>query len=63
VNIHSFVVYPKPQQPDPVGNWVNSPDDNGAMLKTMVSVIKKAGFKQLGKSGYYILNCAANMLI
>jgi hypothetical protein len=58
-HIHCFVIIPKPQQPDDEGNWDNSIDENGEMLKRMIKVIKKAGFKQLGKSEYYALNCAA----
>jgi len=57
-NIHSFVIYPKPQQPDPQGNWINSSDDKGVMLNCMVKVIKSFGFSPLGSSGYFAKNCA-----
>ena len=57
-HIHSFVIYPKPQQPNVEGNWENMPDEDGVMLKRMVSVLKKAGYKKIGKFGYYALNCA-----
>jgi len=56
--IHSFVIYPKPQQPDVNENWDNMPDKDDMILKRMIGVLKKAGYKQIGKSGYYALNCA-----
>lgn len=59
LNIHTrcFVIYPKPQRPDEHGNWGNYPDEDGSMKKLMINVIKKAGYKQIGKSGYYAINC------
>jgi|GEM_PF-2254133 len=58
--IHSFVIYPKPQQPDDKGSWDNIPDDSGVMLTRMIGILKKAGYKQIGKSGYYAFNCAVD---
>jgi len=57
--INSFVIFPKPQQPDVNDNWDNSVDTDGSMLKRMLQVIKKDGYKQIGKTGYYAKNCAA----
>lgn len=58
--IHSFVIYPKPQQPDEKDCWHDYPDENGVMLKRMVSLLKKDGYKQIGKTGYYAKNCAVD---
>lgn len=60
IQIHSFVIYPKPQQPDKDGNWNDSSDNDGLMLKKMISVLKKNGYKQLGKTGFYAINCAVD---
>jgi GNAT superfamily N-acetyltransferase len=56
--IHSLVIYPKPQQPDEKNCWYDSPDENGVMLKRMVSLLKKDGYKKIGATGYYAKNCA-----
>lgn len=59
LNIHTrcFVIYPKPQQPGEKGSWVDSPDEDGSMKKLMIDVIKKSGYRQIGKSGYFAINC------
>ena len=57
-NIHSFVICPKPQQPDIHGNWSDSPDENDTMLKRMILLLKKSGYKKIYNSEYYAVNCA-----
>ena len=56
--IHSFVIYPKPQQPDEKNGWINSPDADGSILKRMIDILKKTGYKKIGKSRFYAINCA-----
>lgn len=58
--IHSFVIYPKPQQPDENDCWDDSLDEGGVMLKRMVYLLKKDGYKQIGRTGYYAKNCAVD---
>lgn len=58
-HIHSYVTCLKPQQPNKEGNWVDSHDENGDMLKRMIRVFKAAGYKRLGKSEFFACNCAA----
>jgi hypothetical protein len=59
LNIHTrcFIIYPKPQQPGEKNSWVDSPDEDGSMKKLMIDVIKKSGYRQIGKSGYFAINC------
>lgn len=57
IHIRCFIIYPKPQQPDDEGNWENSPDEDGSMKKLMIDVIKKSGYREIGKSGYFAINC------
>jgi GNAT superfamily N-acetyltransferase len=58
--IHSFVIFPKPQQPNGKNAWENSPDNDGTMLKRMKKLLKINNFTQIGKTGYYIKNYAAD---
>ena len=56
VNLGGVVTIPWPQQPDTNGNWIDSPDDDGTMLKKMTRTIKKAGYRRLGKSDFFAIN-------
>ncbi len=58
--IHCFVICPKPQHPTNNDRWVDSEDTDGKMFKLMVSTIKKTGYKQISKTEFYAINCAAN---
>jgi hypothetical protein len=42
-----------------IKNWHNSLDEDGNKKKLIIDLIKKAGYKQIGKSGYYAINCMA----
>jgi hypothetical protein len=57
--IHSFVIFPKPQQPNERNNWEDFPDNDGIMLKRMVNLLKKNNFTKIGKMGFYVKNCTA----
>jgi len=59
LNIHTrcFVICPKPQLPDDKKNWINATDEDGSKKKLMIDVIKKSGYKRIGKSEFYAINC------
>jgi len=56
--IHGFVVCPKPQEPTEKG-FNNILDVDGKILERMIKILKKNGYKRLGKSEFYALNCAS----
>lgn len=58
--IHCFVICPKPQHPTDNNTWVDSEDKDGKMLKLMVSTIIKSGYRQISKTEFYAINCAAS---
>lgn len=58
--IHCFVICPKPQHPTDNNTWVDSEDRDGKMLKLMVLTIKKSGYRQISKTEFYAINCAAS---
>lgn len=55
IHIRCFVIYPNPQQPNEKGIWENLSDED--MKKLMINVIKKSGYRRIGKSGYFAINC------
>lgn len=55
INIRCFVIYPKPQQPNEKGIWENLSDEG--MKKLMINVIKNSGYRRIGRSGYFAINC------
>lgn len=57
IHIKCFVIYPNPQIQTCRG-WENLVDNDDKLKNIMINVIKKLGYKQIGKdSGFYAINC------
>lgn len=59
IKVHSLVTYPKPQCPDLKGEWVDYPDEDGAIKRLMIKIFNKHGFSEIDKTGFYAKNYAA----
>lgn len=59
LNIHTrcLVICPKPQEPVDKHSWVNSLDDDGRLKKIMLNVLKGCGYKRIGKTEFFAINC------
>lgn len=56
INTRCFVICPTPQEPID-HSWKNSLDSDGSMMKLMINVLKKCGYKRIGKTEFYAINC------
>ena len=56
-HIRCFVACPAPQHEEKDGSWVDIPDADGSIKNSLIEFHKQMGYKALGKSGFYAVNC------